>query len=131
MIVPQPVRTELTSGDHAAGVQVCNIPQWIEVLPLRHTPPPLLRAHLDDGEASVIALAIELGCRLVVIDERRGRQVARLMGLEVTGSVGVLLRAKRQEMLPAVKPWLEAMRSRGVWLSDRLIAFALAEAGER
>ena len=86
---------------------------------------------MDDGEASVIALAIELGCRLVVIDERRGRQVARLMGLEVTGTVGVLLRAKRQGMLPAVKPCLEAMRSRGVWLSDRLIAFALAESGER
>jgi predicted nucleic acid-binding protein len=96
VIVPQAVVTELTSGTHAAGAQVFNIPQWIELLPLRQAPSPLLRAHLDDGEASVIALAIELGCRLVVIDERRGRQVARLMGLDVTGTVGVLLRAKRR-----------------------------------
>ena len=59
------------------------------------------------------------------MDERRGRTVARTMGLSVTGSVGILLKAKRQGLLPAVRPAIETMRSHGVWLSDDSQAFAV------
>lgn len=130
VIVPQPVVDELEGGQQVAGAVTVDIPDWMEVLSLRAAPSLLLRAVLDDGEAAVIALAGEVGCRLVVVDERRGRTVARLMGLQVTGTVGILLRAKHLGLLSAVKPCLDAMQSHGVWLSQRLINFALNEAGE-
>jgi len=72
-----------------------------------------------------------MGLPLVIVDERRGRTAARTMGLRVTGSVGILLRAKRLGVLSEVGPCLRAMRAGGVWLSDRLVEFALREAGER
>jgi predicted nucleic acid-binding protein len=132
VVVPQAVITELERGQ--AGVDALALdaerPSWLEVVALPSPLSPLLRAYLDEGEASVIALALELGITRVVIDEQRGRAVARTMGLEVTGSVGVLLRAKREGLLAAVKPSLDEMHAHGIWLSERLQTFALREAGE-
>ncbi len=132
VVVPEAVVIELERGDPdstSMSVEVLR-PDWIEVQPLANPPSPLLLAYLDEGEAAVISLALELGFQRVLIDERRGRLVARAMGLNVAGSVGVLLRAKREGILSAVRPCLEMMRSHGIWLSERLISFALREAGE-
>lgn len=52
------------------------------------------------------------------------------MGLEVTGSVGVLLRAKQLGLIAEIKPSLTAMQARGIRLSERLLEFALGEVGE-
>lgn len=80
------------------------LPSWFDVRALSAPMPPILVAHLDQGEASAIGLALEAGVGLVAMDERRGRLVAREMGLAVTGSLGVLLRAKRLGFIEAVAP---------------------------
>ena len=85
---------------------------------------------MDEGDASAIALALEEGIRLVAIDERRGRLVARDTGLAVVGSVGLLLRAKRLALIDAVAPRLWAMRAKGIWLGEALVRRVLEEAGE-
>ncbi len=132
VVVPQAVITELERGQAGVDPLAMNIerPTWLEVVALRHPPSPLLKAYLDEGEAAVIALALEIGITRVVIDERRGRAVARTMGLAVVGSVGVLLRAKREGLVTVVKPSLDEMHAQGIWLSERLRRFALHEAGE-
>ena len=132
VIMPAEVALELTRGasDAPSGPPSPPSLEWIEVLPTTAIPPPLLAAHLDQGEASVIALALEQGISLVLIDERRGRMVARTLGLRVTGSVGVLLRAKKAGRLFSVRQCLDQMRAKGVWLSEQLRASALREAGE-
>src|SRR5689334_21439896 len=123
VIVPQAVLEEFEQGrpDASPGRIAANLPAWIEVLPLRDSVSRLLLAHLDEGEAAVIALALELGVERVIIDERRGRMVAQTMGLAVTGTVGILLRAKNLGMLQAIRPCFDAMQAYGIWLSDRLI----------
>ena len=85
---------------------------------------------MDRGEAGVITLALERAVGLVAIDERRGRIVARSLGLRVTGSAGILLRAKREGLLSAVKPAIDAMQQNGIWLSPRLQQAVLREANE-
>lgn len=132
VVVPQAVIAELERGQAGVGALALDAerPVWFEVVALPSPPSPLLQAYLDEGEAAVIALALELNITRVVIDERRGRAVARTMGLEVTGSIGVLLRAKQEGLLATVKPSLEAMQGHGIWLSERLRRFALREAGE-
>ena len=92
--------------------------------------PPVVAAHLDPGEAAVLGLALERKVQLVAIDEKRGRLVARSLGLRVTGSIGIPLRAKRLGLISAVGPRLDAMRLGGAWLSPRLLAETLREAGE-
>ena len=61
---------------------------------------------LDPGEAEAIALAIERAPSLLLIDEREGRQVARTLGVPLTGTLGILLRAKGLGHTPAIKPLL-------------------------
>ena len=61
-----------------------------------------LKLLLDVGEAEAIALAIEIQADLLLLDERRGRVVAKELGLAVTGLLGVLLVAKQQGHLVAV-----------------------------
>ena len=81
-------------------------------------------------EASAIALALEHHIGLVAIDERRGRLFARDAGLRVTGSLGVLLRAKRLGLIEEVRPRIDQMRAAGIWTSDSLFNAVLREAKE-
>lgn len=86
---------------------------------------------LDPGEAAALSLAIEIHADAVLIDERRGYEVAIQLGLRTIGILGILLRAKSAGFLPAVKPVLDALqRDAGFWLSESLRKQVLATAGE-
>lgn len=86
-------------------------------------------AELGEGEAAAIALAAERG-HGVLIDEKLGRAVAEGLKLKVIGTVGVLLIARRRNLIPAVKPLLEDLRTAGHRLSEELIREALRRSGE-
>lgn len=90
----------------------------------------LLQNSLDAGEAAVIQLALQQSIPLVAIDESVGRRFARLSGLTVTGSIGILLRAKNLGYPLSMADAIRRMRQRGIWLSDKVVEFALREAGE-
>ena len=91
---------------------------------------PLLRNSLDAGEASVIQLALDEGISHVCIDEPVGRPLARLCGLNVTGAIGMLVRARREGKIASMRETIERMRARGIWLSESVVSFALRETGE-
>lgn len=91
---------------------------------------PLLENVLDRGEASVIQLALDLQIPMVCIDETAGRRIARLCGLKLTGSVGILVRAKKEKRLSSVTEALNKMEMKGIWLSERVKAVALRAAKE-
>jgi predicted nucleic acid-binding protein len=90
----------------------------------------LLQNSLDVGEAAVIQLALLQGIPLVAIDETVGRRFARLSGLTVTGSIGILLRAKKLGYPLSMMEAVRRMRQRGIWLGDKVVEFALREARE-
>lgn len=56
----------------------------------------------------------------LLIDELRGRKVARALGVRVTGTVGLLIEAKQTGLLRAVRPHLDALRNHGFWMSEAL-----------
>ena len=62
----------------------------------------MLRRQIDIGEAEAIALAADLGASMVIMDEQEGRMRARQAGLSITGTLGILLRAKRSGQLPLI-----------------------------
>lgn len=69
-----------------------------------------LEKHLDIGEASSIALALEIHADFLLIDERKGREEAEKRGLKITGVIGVLLRAKNEKHILEIKPILDKLQ---------------------
>lgn len=89
--------------------------------------PSWLREH----EAEAIALAEALPNARLLIDERRGRRIARSLNLRVTGTAGVLLVAKGAGLISHVRPLLDALiDDHGLHLSAALRSATLREAGE-
>ena len=125
-IVPAEVIAELVAGglkdDTAARVQAAS---WCEVRPPRpSTSDPLLQ-RLGAGEAAVIQTAQEEGLPLVVIDELRGRRAARLTGLRVIGSLGLLVELHHAGLLPSVDDSIRRMQAKGIHLTPHLIQTTL------
>ena len=131
--LPHEVIEELSAGGPLAPepAQVRAAGDVIQMLP----PLPALTAwltnELDRGEASVIHTAIKKGVGTVAIDEKTGRRVARLQGLKVTGSLGILIRARKEGLIASLDDSILRMRSQGIWLSEELTRQALVEVGER
>ena len=88
-----------------------------------------LALHVDAGEASAIAVAIELSCG-VLMDDKAGRRMAKNLGVPAIGTVGVLVLAKQKQLILAIKPLLDQLTRAGYFLGDDLIASTLQTAGE-
>jgi predicted nucleic acid-binding protein len=91
---------------------------------------PLLRNLLDIGEASVIQYALNNQLPLVCIDESAGRRIARLNELKLTGSIGIILKAKSEGYIEDVKSIMNRMLKHGIFISSKVITFALHKANE-
>lgn len=89
-----------------------------------------LKAKLDDGEAEAISLAVELNADFLVIDEWKGRRVAKEMGVQVIGLVGILLTAKRKGIIPVIQPILSELMEYGFRIHPSIMDGALRDAGE-
>lgn len=86
---------------------------------------------IDRGEAEGITLALELEAGLLLMDERRGRALAISCGLDVTGILGVLIQAKRNGLIDAVKPIIDQLVVEAEFrVSQQLYEIVLQTAGE-
>ena len=88
-----------------------------------------LKMSVDDGEAEAIALAYEQKCP-IILDDGKARSAGKDKGLDVIGTIGVLIRAKQNGIYPAFKPLLEELERTGFYVSDALKEEALQIAGE-
>ena len=130
VIVPEAVWNECVSGGlrpGAAAIVSATQAGHIEVRADAELNDPL--PALGHGEISAIALAMELGCP-VLMDERLGRRVASLHGVRVIGSAAILIAAKERGLIPAVRPVLDDWRAAGYFLSEALLRAVLQRVGE-
>mgnify|MGYP002865679205 CR=1 FL=1 len=128
--VPCEVVQEVRAGGrYGFAVDVFEKADWLHKISTPTSISPYLKNSLDPGEASVIQTALDQGIPLVCIDEAAGRRIARICGLQVTGSIGILLKAKQQGYPVPVREALDNMQRQGIWLSRRLMTFALQESG--
>ncbi len=131
--IPQAVYYEVAvRGNGQAGASEIQASHWIERSQVRDVAlVEHLKQQLDAGEAEAIALAIELRADLLLLDERRGRMIAKELGLAMTGLMGILLVAKQRGYLVAIKPVLhELMTVAGFWIDQELYTRVLESAKE-
>lgn len=88
-----------------------------------------LKLSIDEGEAEDIALAQEIESQ-IILDERKARAIARDMGLEVCGTIGILIRAKQHKIYDEIKPIIEKLEHNGFYMSSTLKEDALRIVGE-
>ncbi len=131
VLIPPAVREEFLATERAVRQATLAESPWIKRMPLANPRQALVYVGLDQGEAEVLALAIEWSARLVIIDERKGRRYAKRLDLPLTGTVGVLLTAKSQGLIPALAPLVDQRLMEGLFLAPELVEKALELAGEK
>jgi predicted nucleic acid-binding protein len=107
------------------------VPDWLRIQAPTSSPAVLMSGGwLGDGEREAIALAVELGARAILIDERPGRRVAETAGLNVIGTLGLLLEAKRAGRIASIRPELDKLLETSFFMTRQLYEHLVRMAGE-
>lgn len=99
-------------------------------LPFLPIPDEIARWNLDAGESQVLAHALAQPGSRAVLDDLAARRSAQTLGIRITGTLGIVLRAKQEGLIASARPVLGHLRETGLYLSDRLANEALALVGE-
>lgn len=100
-----------------------DLPGWIKVHEVQDkTKLSILNLFLGKGEASVIALCLENAGGLLIIDEKKGRRIAKDLGLKIVGTLGVILKAKEKKLINSTQIILEKLENAKFRISPGLKA---------
>ncbi len=132
VIVPTAVAAELLQVSRRFSKFDVNTYHFLEMRsPIDVARVKSLEIDLDMGEAAALVLALECNADYVLMDERRGRIIARKLGLTVIGVLGILSQAKQRQLIPAIRPLLDTLkRELDFHLKPDLVAEVLRQAGE-
>lgn len=130
ILVPKAVADEIAVGLNA-GVNLPDLVslEWIEIREVRGSSWPMPR-DIHRGEAEVIALAGSLDDSLMILDDLAARRHAQLLGLKFTGTLGILLKAKKSGILDSVLPVVDCLEQLGFRLAANTRREFLNLAGE-
>jgi predicted nucleic acid-binding protein len=117
ILIPQAVWYEVveTGGERVGAKEVAaGLNSWLTVQDVENkTLVLLLQQDLDNGEAEAVALFYEQPSEALLLDEKKARQVSRRMVLPVIGTLGLLIWARRQDVIPNLQEQLDALRTLG------------------
>lgn len=131
IMIPPAVREEFLSTEKETRRKTLRDESWIRVIELKSPNRIGAFATLDEGEAQVLVLAEEQNASLVLIDERKARRYAERLKLPLSGTLGILLLAKEERIIPVIAPLLKAIQEAGLYLHNELVEQVLHMAGEK
>jgi hypothetical protein len=132
VFIPISVWDEVKKGSGREVRQIQPLLQTPKIQLRKATNTDLERVSVDlgSGEREAIALAIGARADLVILDEQKGRRVARERGLSVTGTIGILAEARERGVIPSVRHELDRLIEAGIWLDEAFYHRILEEFGE-
>ena len=130
LLIPESVVAEILAGPPADPARRAIEDGWGSRVAVECIAPDLLEWGLGMGETAVLAMALDRKPATVVLDDAAARTAARVLGIEVLGTVGVILRAKRRSVISSAADILKSLQAGGLWLNDDMIRSALKGVGE-
>jgi predicted nucleic acid-binding protein len=131
VVVPEAVKREvLVKGTADLNGQMLASYQWIRMVDDIPVAPRVASWDLGLGESQVISFALEHPDYWAVIDDREARRCAMALNCRHTGTLGIIVLAKRRGIIPSIRRHLERLREVGLWLSDELIDQVCRKSGE-
>jgi predicted nucleic acid-binding protein len=130
VFIPESVFYEIEAGKNKEYYTNLKEINWITIEAVNSPSSRSYLFDLDDGEAETLILAQEKQADLVIIDEKSGRRYAKILNIPLTGTVGVLLKAKEKGLISAIGPLLEDLCIKQSWINPDLMEKALSLAGE-
>jgi predicted nucleic acid-binding protein len=107
------------------------LPDWIMIENVKdQSTQRILELQIDKGESSAISLALELSNSTLILDDFKARKIAQQLGLLVTGTIGVIVKAKLNGIIPSIKPYIEKIKETNFRISDEIEIQALKQAEE-
>ena len=129
--IPYAVFQEIEAGKNKGYYQDLSKIDWIKIIKIQDKQALKYFLDLDAGESEAIILVTELEADLIIIDEKLGRFHAKHADLKVTGTIGILVKAKNKGIIKDLKSLLYELTEKDVWISDNLIDDILKQAGEQ
>jgi predicted nucleic acid-binding protein len=131
VLVPDVVLVEIGRlGPNDPAIQAVQQSGWMQIVPTPAIPDVVLVWDLDAGESAVLTVALDHPDSMVVLDDQPARRCAQVLNIQTQGTLGLVLVAKQQGLIPVVRPVLEELKQAGMYMSDRLENQILAAAGE-
>jgi predicted nucleic acid-binding protein len=107
------------------------LPEWVIVEKVSDTSKQrILELQIDRGESSAIALALEMPKSTLILDDFKARKIAQQLGISFTGTIGVIIKAKLNGIIPSIKPYIEKIKDTNFRISAEIELQALIEAKE-
>jgi predicted nucleic acid-binding protein len=106
------------------------LPEWVIIQSANQSLKEKYSRYIDEGEASAIALACEIPCDYVILDDIAARKLAERLHLPIKGTVGILLSAKQKGIIPLFRPYLDLIQQTNFRLSSQLVEQFIKDAGE-
>jgi predicted nucleic acid-binding protein len=132
ILIPNAVYNELLAKpDSICKIEVDNSKDWIMVEEIKNQmAKSMYKTQLHEGEVEVMILAQEVSADLVIIDDANAKKHAKYLKLPVTGTLGVLIKAKQNGYVDKLKPMLQMMIENGIYISQDLVKLCLKQVGE-
>lgn len=129
--IPQAVFDEVTAKADSACQAIKNS-DWIHIAKIKdQSQKRIYQAKLHDGEVEVMILAQEEPkADLVILDDNAAKKTAKFLGLKVTGSLGVILKAKKENHISNVMPLVNKMLANGFYIAQEVVDLVKKAAGE-
>jgi predicted nucleic acid-binding protein len=130
LLTPQAVVSEIFAGPPSDPARLALEQGWESKVAPHAIPPELLEWGLGSGETAVLAVAMERKPATAVLDDAAARSCAKTLGIEVIGTLGVILRARKKNLISSAAEVLQSLCTAGFRLEDEMIRSALESIGE-
>ena len=130
IFIPVAVYNEIEAGKSKEYYKDLSNIDWINIVEIKDKQAVKYFLDLDAGESEAIVLATEINADMIILDEKLGRFHAKHADIKVTGTIGLLVKAKTQGLIEKLKPLLDELTRKDVWISEKLKNEILQKTGE-